>query len=120
MEDGATEPAAITKEVFKAGLIAVGCLAFVYIFIAKIGADSVAAFGIQETGAPVLSKSAMILFGNVGAVILAVIVLLACLSTSIGLITSCATYFNELVATSAIRNGSPSSQSFPSSLPCSA
>ena len=61
MEDGATEPAAITKEVFKAGLIAVGCLAFVYIFIAKIGADSVAAFGIQETGAPVLSKSAMIL-----------------------------------------------------------
>ena len=27
MEDGATEPAAITKEVFKAGLIAVGCLA---------------------------------------------------------------------------------------------
>ena len=97
MEDGATEPAAITKEVFKAGLIAVSCLAFVYIFIAKIGADSVAAFGIQETGAPVLSKSAMILFGNVGAVILAVIVLLACLSTSIGLITSCATYFNELV-----------------------
>ena len=47
---------------FKAGLIAVGCLAFVYIFIAKIGADSVAAFGIQETGAPVLSNSAMILW----------------------------------------------------------
>lgn len=57
MEDGATEPSAITKEVFKAGLIAVSCLAFVYIFIAKIGADSVAAFGIQETGAPVLSRA---------------------------------------------------------------
>ena len=39
----------------------------------------------------------MILFGNAGAVILAVIVLLACLSTSIGLITSCASYFNELI-----------------------
>lgn len=97
MEDGAETPEAITKEVFRAGIIAVGCLAFVYIFIAKIGADSVMAFGIQETGAPVLSKSAMILFGNVGAVILAVIVLLACLSTSIGLITSCATYFHTLV-----------------------
>ena len=97
IEDGATTPEAITKEVFRAGLIAVGCLAFVYIFIAKIGADSVMAFGIQETGAPVLSKSAMILFGNVGAIILAVIVLLACLSTSIGLITSCATYFHTLV-----------------------
>ena len=75
MEDGATTPSAITREVFKAGAIAVGCLGFVYIFVAKIGADSVAAFGIQETGAPVLSKSAMILFGNAGAVILAVIVL---------------------------------------------
>lgn len=95
-EDGAATTQAVTKEVFKAGLIAVGCLAFVYIFIAKIGADSVVAFGIQDTGAPVLSKSAMILFGNVGAIILAVIVLLACLSTSIGLITSCATYFHEL------------------------
>ena len=39
----------------------------------------------------------MILFGNAGAVILAVIVLLACLSTAIGLITSCASYFNELI-----------------------
>ena len=97
MEDGASAPEAITKEVFRAGLIAVGCLAFVYIFIAKIGADSVVAFGIQETGAPVLSKSAMILFGNVGAIISAAIVLLACLSTSIGLITSCATYFHTLV-----------------------
>ena len=97
MEDGAETPEAVTKEVFRAGLSAVGCLAFVYIFIAKIGADSVMAFGIQETGAPVLSKSAMILFGNVGAIILAAIVLLACLSTSIGLITSCATYFHSLV-----------------------
>ena len=56
MEDGATEPAAITKEVFKAGLIAVGCLAFVYIFIAKIGADSVVAFGIQERYDPLWQR----------------------------------------------------------------
>ena len=97
VEDGATTPKEITNEVFKAGIIAVGCLAFVYVFIAKIGADSVMAFGIQSTGAPVLSKSAMILFGNVGAIILAIIVLLACLSTSIGLITSCASYFHGLV-----------------------
>lgn len=97
IEDGAQTTQEITKEVFRAGVIAVSCLAFVYIFIAKIGADSVMAFGIQETGAPVLSKSAMILFGNLGAGILAIIVLLACLSTSIGLISSCAAYFHVLV-----------------------
>lgn len=96
MEDGVTVPREITKYVFKAGFVAVTCLAVVYVFVAKIGADSVAAFGLQSTGAPVLSLSAMILFGNVGALILAVIVLLACLSTSIGLITSCAAYFHEL------------------------
>ena len=97
VEDGASTPEEVTKEVFKAGIIAVGCLAFVYIFISKIGADSVMAFGIQDTGAPVLSKSAMILFGDVGAIILAIIVLLACLSTAIGLISSCARYFNRLI-----------------------
>ncbi len=97
IEDGASTPEAVTKEVFKAGLIAVSCLAFVYIFISKIGADSVMAFGIQDTGAPVLSKSAMILFGEAGALILAIIVLLACLSTAIGLISSCAQYFHTLI-----------------------
>lgn len=97
IEDGAQTTQEITKEVFRAGVIAVGCLAFVYIFVAKIGADSVMAIGIQDTGAPVLSMSAMILFGNLGAGILAVIVLLACLSTSIGLISSCAAYYHTLV-----------------------
>ena len=71
-------------------------LAVIYIFIAKIGAESVAAIGMQDTGAPVLAGSAKILFGNLGAVILAVIVLLACLSTAVGLITCCAAYFQRL------------------------
>lgn len=96
-EDGITDPKGITKEVFKAGLIAGACLGFVYIFISYLGATSVPAIGMQDTGAPVLSLSAMVLFGNVGALILAVIVLLACLSTSVGLITSNAVYFNDLV-----------------------
>lgn len=97
VEDGARTPKAVTAEVFKAGVIAVACLAFVYVFIAKIGAESVMAIGIQDTGAPVLAMSSQILFGNIGAIILAVIVLLACLSTSIGLITSCGAYFHSLL-----------------------
>ena len=96
-EDGATTKEEITKEVFTAGVLAVSLLAFVYVFVAYIGATSVTAIGMQETGAPVLSESTKILFGFGGAVLLAVIVLLACLSTAIGLITSCATYFHELI-----------------------
>lgn len=96
-EDGVTHPKAIMKQVLLSGSIAVALLAFIYIFIAKIGADSVTPLGILETGAPVLAGSAKILFGNLGAAILAVIVLLACLSTSVGLVTCCAAYFMRLL-----------------------
>ena len=84
----------ITRATLKAGLIAVGCLGVVYIFIASLGATSVEQLGILDTGAPVLAESARLLFGELGAMILAVIVLLACLTTSIGLVTSCAQYFS--------------------------
>ena len=72
-EGGVTHPKAIMKQVLLSGSIAVALLAFIYIFIAKIGADSVTQLGILETGAPVLAGSAKILFGNLGAAILAVI-----------------------------------------------
>lgn len=96
-EGGVTHPKANMKQVLLSGSIAVALLAFIYIFIAKIGADSVTPLGILETGAPVLAGSAKILFGNLGAAILAVIVLLACLSTSVGLVTCCAAYFMRLL-----------------------
>lgn len=79
----------------RAGLIAISCLGVVYVFIAGLGAASVEQLGILDTGAPVLAGVAKLLFGEPGAVILAVIVLLACLTTSIGLVTSCAHYFSS-------------------------
>lgn len=96
-EGGAKTPGEITSQVYKSGIIAVSLLAVIYFFIARIGAESVTAIGMQDTGAPVLSESAKILFGNLGALVLSVIVLLACLTTAIGLITSCAAYFQQLI-----------------------
>ena len=93
---GATSRDIITKTVMEVGAIAVALLGIVYIFIANIGATSVERFGLFDTGAPVLTASADFLFGGTGQIILAIIVLLACLSTSIGLITSCSTYFHKL------------------------
>ncbi len=95
-EGGVTDPREVTRQIYLTGIIAVSLLAVIYFFIAKIGADSVAAIGMQETGASVLANSAKILFGNFGAIVLSVIVLLACITTAVGLITSCSVYFMNL------------------------
>lgn len=92
---GATTRHEVMGATMRAGLIAIGCLGVVYIFIAGLGAASVEQLGILDTGAPVLAGSARLLFGELGAMILAIIVLLACLTTSIGLVTSCAHYFHS-------------------------
>lgn len=81
----------------RAGLVAVTFLAIVYAFVAYMGASSVGVMGFQENGAAVLAKSATHYFGYPGNFLLAVIVVLACLSTSVGLITSCGEYFVRLI-----------------------
>ena len=78
------------------GIVAASCLALVYLFIGYMGATSVSGLGLQENGAEVLSKTANFYFGVPGNILLGVIVLLACLSTAVGLITSCSEYFNRL------------------------
>ena len=93
-QHGATTRHEVMSATMRAGMIAIGCLGVVYVFIAGLGAASVEQLGILDTGAPVLAGSARLLFGEPGAVILALIVLLACLTTSIGLVTSCAHYFS--------------------------
>ena len=81
----------------RAGIIAIAFLAIVYAFVAYLGATSVGKIGLQENGADVLAKAAHIYFGSVGNVLLAVIVLLACISTSVGLITANGEYFSRLI-----------------------
>ncbi len=94
---GVTDHKAVLSLTTRAGLVAAGCLALVYVFIGYMGATSVAGIGMQETGAAVLSKSAGHYFGASGKVLLGVIVFLACLSTAVGLITACAEYFERLL-----------------------
>src|SRR5699024_12325862 len=53
-------------------------------------------FGILDTGGQVLSSSASHYFGTFGFVLLAVVIILACLTTAIGLMTACGEYFHSL------------------------
>ncbi|MCG3087715.1 branched-chain amino acid transport system II carrier protein [Sporosarcina cyprini] len=93
---GVTDNVQIMKATAKTGVVAAGFLAIIYIGIAYLGASSTGTFGLFETGGPVLSKASSYYFGTFGTVLLAVIIILACLTTSIGLVTACGEYFNSL------------------------
>jgi len=95
-ESGFTKQSDIAREVFKAAMVAGPLLAVIYIFIAKVGAESVTAIGVQETGAPILALSAQLLFGSGGAILLSVMVILACMTTAIGLISCTSAHFFNL------------------------
>ncbi len=91
--------AEVTKGTFYASLIAAGLLAFIYGMLAWIGNHTVIDFsqlGNQNLGAFLLVKVAEQGFGSWGVVLIAVIVFLACLTTSSGLIAAVAEYFESI------------------------
>lgn len=96
-DKGAVTKKAIMSSVAKAGLIAAGLIAIIYSSLSLIGASSVKELGMLDNGGAVLSGVFNHYFGAYGGILLSLIVFGACLTTSIGLITSCATYFNKLM-----------------------
>lgn len=81
----------------KAGLIAGGLLVLIYSLLAHLGATSGFRFGVTENGAQTLTNVTTYVFGKPGAILLAATFTLACLTTSVGLITSCSQYFTTLI-----------------------
>lgn len=94
---GVTDKHQILSVATKTGFIAIALLALIYVGISYLGATSVGSLGFFDTGGPVLSGTAEHFFGTVGLVLLAVMIILACLTTAIGLITANAEYFHTLL-----------------------
>lgn len=94
--NGITEEKYVVSTSVKAGLIAGGLLVLIYAALAHLGATSGGRFGSTLNGAMTLTNVMTYLFGKPGAVLLAVLFTLACLTTSVGLITSCSQYFGTL------------------------
>ncbi len=93
---GVKDEKAIISTSVKAGVGAGGLLVVVYSILAYLGATSGGRFGTTENGAQTLTNIMTYIFGKPGAVLLAVIFTLACLTTCVGLITSCSQYFSAL------------------------
>lgn len=96
-EAGVSHPGQVTRATLVAGLVAAGLLAVVYVCIARMGAMSVGVLGLEDNGAKVLSGVTLHYYGSSGAILLGVMVFLACITTAVGLIASCAAYFNRLL-----------------------
>lgn len=92
---GITEAKATTKYLIAAAFIAAAGLAFVYTSLFYLGATSSSIASGVDNGGTVLSIYIQALFGAEGQVVLSIIVLLACLTTAIGLISACSDYFSS-------------------------
>ena len=103
-ERGISSSKQIAKICIYSGLIAAAALMLVYLSLAYIGASGEESIGFQDNGGALLSAAASRLFGSFGAVILGLAITFACLTTSIGLVSSCAQYFSKVVPSISYRS----------------
>lgn len=79
-----------------AALVAGGLLAAIYLGLAWL-AQTLPNGQDYESGAVLLADSANMTLGTVGQAVFSAIVLLACMTTAVGLITACSAFFEMLV-----------------------
>ncbi|KGY08223.1 branched-chain amino acid transport system II carrier protein [Vibrio sinaloensis] len=93
---GIQDQSATAKYLISAALVAAAGLAFVYVSLFYLGATSAAVAVGADNGGAILSMYVQSLFGPYGQIVLSVIVLLACLTTAIGIISACSDYFSSI------------------------
>lgn len=93
---GAKEKSDVMKYTKLAGVFAGSILTAVYVMLTFMGMQSSGVYPIQENGAWTLRQIVYQIFGNTGAILLAAIFTLACLTTCVGLINSISQYFSTL------------------------
>ena len=93
---GVTEPDAVAGSTVRAGIFSCLLMAVIYAAVTVVGVQSRGLFETSENGGIALAQIAQHYLGGAGLFILAATVTLACLKTSVGLITSCAETFHGL------------------------
>lgn len=93
---GVTDSKKASTSALIAGAGAVALMALIYTALAIAGAQSREALGVSSDGGIALHGIAFAYFGTAGAVVIGLLMTLACLKTSIGLITACGETFEEM------------------------
>lgn len=94
---GITEPTQIAKDTIKSGVISVILMGAIYSLLALIGTMSLGQFSRAENGGVTLAQIFNYYFGSFGSILLALIVIIACLKTAIGLISAFGESINSML-----------------------
>jgi LIVCS family branched-chain amino acid:cation transporter len=95
-EKGINDKKEIVKACAKAAAIAVVILVTVYTSLSYMGASSVSKLGHLDNGGEVLSNVANYYFSSLGNLFLGLMITVACLTTSVGLVTASSAYFHKV------------------------
>ena len=90
------KPEDIAKETLKAGLVCLLGMSLVYVSLAYLGSTSANLMDRGSNGAIILGFISKHYTGSFGHILLSAIVTVACIKTSIGLISACAGIFSEI------------------------
>jgi len=96
-DKGITNKGSVMKVCLMATGIAAVVLAVIYTALSFMGASSVSELGYLSNGAEILAEVSDHYFGSWGMIFLGLMITVACLTTSVGLITSCSTFFHGLM-----------------------
>lgn len=93
---GVNNPGEIVKYTIKSGIVTVVLMAVIYGSLVYMGATSLGVLKPAENGGIALYDISRYYLGNMGQILLAIIVTVACLKTAVGLITACSEVFNKM------------------------
>ncbi|MBM7707997.1 branched-chain amino acid transport system II carrier protein [Enterococcus lemanii] len=93
---GVTKPTTIAVDTIKSGTISIILMGIIYTLLSYMGTMSLGKFAMTENGGIALAQIAQYYLGSYGSIILALVVISACLKTAIGLTSAFSETFCEL------------------------
>lgn len=93
---GVTKPATIAMDTIKSGAISIVLMGIIYTLLAYMGSMSLGTLELSENGGIALAQMAQYYLGSYGSIVLALVVISACLKTAIGLTSAFSETFTEL------------------------
>ncbi len=90
----------ITRYTVMAALVAALGLSLVYLALFYLGSTSSELVAADANGGDILAAYVQFRFGTAGSLLLAVVIILACMTTAVGLLTACGEFFSKLLPAS--------------------